>query len=165
MPESAGGKPPRRRDAEGHWQTAHSWESLVERQIREAVEDGLFDNLPNRGQPLPNDDNPYAADWGLAYHVLKNAGYAPPWIEADKEVRALLAKRDAIIERAANGPAPSDIARQRGRAALEDLVAEANAAIARVNADAPSPKQHRRRLDLTAELDRFDAACRRPSGG
>lgn len=33
---------PQRRDAEGRRQTAHSWESLVERQIREGMETGAF---------------------------------------------------------------------------------------------------------------------------
>ena len=150
----------RRRDAEGNWQTAPSWESLIERQIREAAEEGQFDDLPHHGQPLPNDDNPHAADWGLAFHVLKNAGYAPPWIEADKEVRALLAKRDAIFERAADA-GRSEIAVRRDRAALEDLVAEVNAAIARVNVDAPSERQHRRRLVLADELAQYDEARRR----
>jgi len=162
MPKPPDDQPPvRRRDAEGRWQAASSWESLIDRQIREAIEDGRFDDLPHRGEPLPNDDNPYAADWGLAFHVLKNAGFAPPWIEADKEVRELLAKRDAILARAAAGSPPSDFARRRDRSALEDLVAAANAAIARVNAEAPGPRQHRRPLSLPDEIARYDDACHR----
>ena len=39
-----------------------TWESLVERQIGEAREQSKFDNLPLHGQPLPNDDNPYAGE-------------------------------------------------------------------------------------------------------
>jgi Domain of unknown function (DUF1992) len=134
-------------------------ETLLDRQIREAAEAGGFDNLPYRGQPLPNDENPYAAEWGLAFHVLKNAGFAPPWIEADKEVRELLARRDAILARAA-GVAPSESGRRRDRGALEKLVIEINAAIARVNAEAPSTRQHRHPLSLATELARYDEACR-----
>jgi hypothetical protein len=154
----------RRRGADGRWQVGGSWESLVDRQIREAAEEGQFDNLPHQGEPLPNDDNPYAAEWGLAFHVLKNAGFAPPWIEADKEVRELLARRDAILERAARGAPPSSMARARDRVALERLVREANAAITRVNSEAPSPKQHRRPLVLADELARYDAAAERGAG-
>lgn len=33
-----------------------SWESWVEAQIRVAMEDGAFDNLPGAGKPLPNLD-------------------------------------------------------------------------------------------------------------
>jgi hypothetical protein len=134
---------------------------LLDRQIREAIEEGRFDNLPHQGKPLPNDENPYAAEWGLAFHVLRNAGFAPPWIEADKEVRALLARRDRILARAATGPAPPEPARRRDRLALEQLVAEVNASIARVNADAPSTRQYRQPLVLADQLDRYDEACGR----
>ena len=162
MPEPPNDQPPvRRRDADGRWQVGSSWETLIDRQIREAAEAGEFDNLPFQGEPLPNDENPYAAEWGLAFKVLKNAGFAPPWIEADKEVRELLDRRDAILARAADGRAMTDIARRRDRAALERLVAEINRAITRVNAEAPSARQHRRPLVLDDELARLDEACRR----
>ena len=36
-----------------------------------------------------------------------------------------------------------------------------NAAIARVNAGAPTDRQQRRPLDLAAELAQYDEACRR----
>ena len=134
---------------------------MIERQIRQAIEAGKFENLPLQGKPLPNDENPYAGEWGLAFRVLRNAGFAPPWIEADKDVRTLLARRDAILARAATGPAPSESARRRDRRALEQLVGEINAAVTRVNAEAPSTRQHRRSLALADELRRYDEACGR----
>lgn len=162
MPDAPDNKPlVRRRDAEGRLQVGPAWETLIDRQIREAVEEGKFDNLPHQGEPLPDDDNPYAGDWGLAFHVLKNAGVAPPWIEADKEVRELLGRRDAILARAAAGSAPSAFARRRDHAALAELVARINASIARVNAEAPTDRQHRRPLVLADEIACYDEACRR----
>ena len=146
-------------------QLGSSGETLLERQIREAVEEGRFDNLPHKGKPLPNDENPYAADWGLAFHVLRNAGFAPPWIEADKEVRALLARRDEILARAATGPAPSELTRRHDCRALEQLVTEVNPWIARVNAEAPTTRQHRRPLVVADELARYDEACRQERPG
>ena len=154
-------KPVRRRDDEGRWQVARSWEALIDRQIREAMEEGKFENLPHQGAPLPNDENPHAREWGLAFHMLKNAGYAPPWIEADKEVRELLERRDSILYRAATGEAPTESARRRDRTAIEKLVAEVNVAITRLNSEAPSTSQHRRPLVLAQELARYDEACRR----
>lgn len=154
-------KPANRIDEHGHRQVAPTWESLVERQIREAMEAGKFDNLPFQGQPLPKEDDAYAGDWALAYHVLRNNRMAPPWIEADKDARALLDRREAIIARAASGPAPTSLARQRDRAALEELVIAINAAVARLNAEAPTDRQHRRPLVLAEELARYDEACRR----
>ena len=151
----------RRRDPDDPWQVDSFRETLIDRQIREAVEDGRFDNLPHQGKPLPNDENPHAADWSLAFHMLKNAGFAPPWIEADKAVRALLARRDAILARAAAGPQPSEFARRRDHSALEQLVSQVNPSIARVNAEAPSTRQHRQLLVLADQLTRYDEACRR----
>ena len=142
-------------------QVGPDWETLIERQIREAMERGQFDNLPHQGEPLPNDDNPLAGDMGLAFHVLKNAGVAPPWIEAAKEAEGLLERRDAILAHAARGEAPSGIARKRDRAALEDIVTRANAAIARVNAEAPAESLFRRPVSLPDTLAKYDEACRR----
>jgi hypothetical protein len=165
MPDASDDKPPvRRRDAEGRLQIGPSWESLIDRQIREAIEEGQFDDLPHQGQPLPNDHNPLAGDWELAFHMLRNAGIAPPWIEADKEVRALLDQRDAILARAAGGDTPSPMARARDRAALEKLIGHVNAAINQVNAGAPTDRQQRRPLVLLDELARYDEACGRLTG-
>ncbi len=149
------------RRADGPPRVAKSWEALIDRQIREAMEAGKFDDLPHQGRPLPNDENPLAGDWGLAFHMLRNAGFAPPWIEADKEVRAALAERDALLDRASAGTPPSAIAKARARASIEDLVSRANAAIARLNVEAPTPRQQRRPLVVADELARYDEACRR----
>jgi hypothetical protein len=159
-------QPPKRaRDADDWWPAGTPRETLIDRQIREAIEEGAFENLPYQGQPLPNDENPYAAEWGLAFHVLRNAGFAPPWIEADKEVRELLDRRDAIVARAAAAPPPTVLARRRAHTQIESLVQRVNAAIARVNAEAPSLRQHRRPLVLGDELRRYDEAGARDLEG
>ena len=146
---------PQRRDAEGNRQTAHSWESLVERQIREGMEAGAFDDLPHRGERLPLEDDAAAGDWAMAHRMLRIAGMAPPWIESDKEARRLLAELEALIERAPRTSPPS---RGRERANLARIVDLANRAIARVNAEAPTARQHRRPLDPVAELERLERA-------
>ncbi|MDQ3870097.1 MAG: DUF1992 domain-containing protein, partial [Chloroflexota bacterium] len=122
-------------------------ESLAERLIREAQEQGAFENLPYRGEQLPLDDDTWAAEMALAFRVLRNAGAAPPWVEADKEVRRLLAERDLLLERAARaGP----LAAPRYRKRLAELVGEVNHAVASLNAEAPS-SVHRRPLDPPTE--------------
>lgn len=163
MPDASNSKRPvQRRDAEGRLHVGPNWETLIERQIREGMEEGKFDDLPLHGKPLPNTDNPYAGERALAFTILKNYGAAPPWIESDKEVRELMAQRDAILARAATGRAPSEIARRRDRANLEALVGRINAAIARVNAEAPTYSVHRRPLLVADELQRYEEACLRP---
>jgi hypothetical protein len=144
---------PERRDAEGRRELGPTWESLVERQIREAMEAGAFDDLPHQGARLPLEDDSAAGDRAMAHRMLRNAGIAPPWIEADKEVRALLAERDRLLDRSTS---TSALSRSRDRAALTRIVAEANRAILRLNSEAPTERQHRRPLDLDAELAELD---------
>ena len=145
-------RPASRLDAEGRRQVAPTWESLIDRQLREAMEEGAFDELPFQGERLPLEDDSAAGEWAMAYRMLRNAGAAPPWIEADKDVRRLLDRRDAILARAARSRVPS----RRDREALEAVVMEINAAIARLNAEAPTDRQHRRPLDVGQELARLD---------
>lgn len=147
---------PIRRDAEGKPIAGPTWESLSERLIREAMERGEFDDLPHKGERIPLDDDSLAGDRALGFHVLRNAGVAPPWIEADKDVRQLLKARDRLLERAPE--ARTEIGRERLRAELARIVAAANDSIDRLNAEAPTPAQHRRRLDLAAELSALNAA-------
>jgi hypothetical protein len=132
-------------------------ETLIERKIREAMEDGAFDGLPHQGERLPLEDDSAAGDWALAHRMLRNAGAAPPWIESDKAARAALDERDRLLERAARmSPAGLD----RARDEMVRIVDAANRAIARVNVEAPTSRQHRRSLDLAAELDRLERAVR-----
>ena len=144
----------KRRDDEGKISVGPTWESIVERQIREAMDEGRFDELPYHGEPLPFDDDSAAGERALGFRVLRNAGVAPPWIEADKEVRALLADRDALLTRAVGA---GESARPRLRRELEGIVVAANRAIERLNSEAPTERQHRRRLDLGEELGRLEA--------
>ena len=136
-------------------QSAKTWESLVERQIREAMDAGAFDDLPYQGERLPIEDDSAAGEWAMAYRMLHSAGAAPPWIESDKEARKQLAALEALIERA---PRISPLSHRRARADLRTIVEAANHAIARVNAEAPTDRQHRRPLDPGAEAERLERA-------
>jgi hypothetical protein len=149
---------PQRKDAEGRPQAASSWESLVEKQIRQAMSQGAFDDLPFRGQRLPLEDDSAAGEWAMAYRILRDAGAAPPWIESDKEARRQMTELEALIERA---PRMSPLSHRRARADLRTIVSAANAAVERLNAEAPTDRQHRRPLDMDRELARLEAAFER----
>ena len=144
-----------RRDGEGGRQIGPDWESLIERQIREATEAGAFDDLPYQGERLPLEDDSLAGEWAMAHRMLRNAGIAPPWIESDKEARALLdGSRRSSAARRRSG-------RRHGRARARITIGscvEANRAIARVNSEAPTDRQHRRPLDPLAERERLERA-------
>jgi hypothetical protein len=138
---------PRHPDPDGTRRPESKWESLVERQIREAMRDGRFDELPYQGAPLPAEDDAAAGDWAMAYRMLRDAGMAPPWIEADKDARAGLEAMDALVDRAMRArPAERD----RLRVAMRSTVLATDRAIERLNAEAPTERQHRARLDPDA---------------
>ncbi len=59
----------------------------VERIIRDAQERGEFSNLEGMGKPLHLEDDHAAGDNALAYHMLKQHGYAPPEVELSREIR------------------------------------------------------------------------------
>ena len=131
-------------------------ETLIERQILAAMDEGAFDDLPHQGRRLPLEDDSMAGDWAMAHRILKNAGVAPAWIEADKMARDRLLEIESLHERATT---MSPLSRARARAELESSVLAANRAIARVNAEAPTDRQHLRPLDLAVELERYDRAA------
>lgn len=64
---------------------------MAEARIQEAVDRGELDNLPGAGKPLPPDDmNPLVPEaLRMAYRVLKNAGFIPPELSLEQEVRHL----------------------------------------------------------------------------
>jgi hypothetical protein len=63
---------------------------IVEQRIREAQENGEFDNLPGRGQPLRLEENSHIPeDLRIAYKILKNADCLPPEIQEKKEIHQL----------------------------------------------------------------------------
>lgn len=124
-------------------------ESLIERQLRDAMADGSWEDLPFQGQPLPLEDDTAAGDRAVGYRMLRSAGFAPPWIESDKEARRRLAERDALLEK---GQGAGELGRTWRRRELTRIVEAANRAIASLNAEAPTDRQHRRPLDLVGEL-------------
>jgi hypothetical protein len=75
------------------------WLDIVDEQISEAEKRGDFDNLRGKGKPLDLRGNPHAGDWEMAYTALAGAGYAPDWIERDKEIRGLIDEARAMLDR------------------------------------------------------------------
>lgn len=63
-------------------------ETLVERKIREAAEQGAFDDLEGSGRPLPILEEPYEENWwlkrfvqreGVSLRDLEDAGVLDRW--------------------------------------------------------------------------------------
>lgn len=89
--------------------TPRQWESAIDKQIREAEERGDFENLPGRGRPLRLES--WDDEWGLAYHVLKQAGETLPWISLGRDIEAAEEKLRRLLDDASKVPLE-----ERGRA-------------------------------------------------
>ncbi len=71
----------------------------VTKQIQEAMERGDFKDLPGKGKPQRRDDNPYIPPAVRTVNqMLKDNGFAPRWIEVDKEIRAETEQAEKLIK-------------------------------------------------------------------
>jgi hypothetical protein len=100
-----------------------SWESWIDRQIREAQERGDFENLPGAGKPIPGLRAPHDELWWLKQKLRdEKLEVTPPALALRKEVEEAVAKiRAAGTEKA-----------------VRRIVAEINERIAAVNATVTS---------------------------
>ena len=124
-------------------------ETLVEKKIREAMEAGEFDDLPGKGQPLNLQENPFEdPDLRTVHRLLRNAGFAPAWIEERKDIDAELENARVKLTRAwllyGND---SDHDWQRNIVEFREKVAELNERIKVYNLKAPSAVFQRRLID------------------
>jgi hypothetical protein len=67
------------------------FETWVERQIREATEQGEFDNLPGAGKPIEDLDKPHDELWWVKQKLRReHFAYLPPTIALRKEAEEAL---------------------------------------------------------------------------
>lgn len=72
---------------------------IAEQRIREAMEQGFFDNSPYRGRPVRlEEDASIAPELRMAFEVLKDAGCLPPEVELRREIASLSELLDTIAE-------------------------------------------------------------------
>lgn len=66
-----------------------SFETWVERQIREATERGAFEDLPGAGKPIPGLDAPHDEHWWIKQKMRSEGlSFLPPSLALRKEVTA-----------------------------------------------------------------------------
>src|SRR5689334_25013095 len=68
-----------------------SWESFIEQQIREAMEEGAFDNLEGKGKPLTDLGREYDPDWWAKKLIEREkVSIAPPALALRRTVEQTL---------------------------------------------------------------------------
>lgn len=137
----------------------------VDRIIEDAIKGGEFENLAGKGKPLTIDENPYIdPEWQLAYHVLKQNGFAPEFIEQRQAIEVELATaREALVRtwawrgRALAEGQPSDWVEgewEKAKAHFIATVEKLNSQVKSYNLTLPSPQLHRKTIDIETEVAR-----------
>lgn len=142
-------------------------ESLTERKIREAIENGEFDDLPGKGEPIDLRENPFEdPDLRIVYRLLRNAGFAPAWIEERKDIDAELAAAQRVLSLAwelfgKGGKAVSETEWERSMKEFREKAFELNQRVRIYNLKAPAAVFHRRQIDADkiVETIRRKANC------
>ena len=138
------------------------WESLIDKKIREAIEQGEFENLAGKGEPIDLSENPFEdPDWRTAHRLLRNAGFAPAWIEDRKDIdaelvaaRVTLARSWTVLQNARNTEHESSagVRWTKALATFREKVEELNRRIHAWNLKAPSVGFQRKRIDIEIEI-------------
>jgi len=119
-------------------------ESMAEKMLREAIEAGEFDNLPGKGERVDLRENPFEdPDLRVVHKLLRDAGFAPAWIEERKDIDAAFEASRRTLCRAwkiyrPGGVSPNDAAWARNVAEFRDKTAELNSRIKIYNLKVPA---------------------------
>jgi hypothetical protein len=132
------------------------WESIVDRRIREAFAEGLFENLPGAGKPLQWEDEALVPpSWRAAFHLLHQSGLAPAWIMLDAKIRDDVGVARQALVRAVAQLDDQDPELCRAVELFTQRVAEINRAIDALNLQVPSSRLARARLQPHFEVERI----------
>jgi DnaJ homolog subfamily C member 28 len=134
-------------------------ESMAEKMLREAIEAGEFDNLPGKGQPVDLSENPFEdPDLRVVHKLLREAGFAPAWIEEQKDIAATFEAGRQTLTRAwkiyrPGGISPNEVAWERNVAEFREKAAELNSRIRLYNLKVPSAVFQRRLFDADKVIE------------
>lgn len=136
-------------------------ESLTEKKLREAIENGEFDDLPGKGEPIDLKENPFEdPDLRVVHRLLRNAGFAPAWIEERKDIDAEFeAARTKLLRAWAlfgkGGKSPSNSEWDRSARDFRENVAELNQRTRIYNLKAPAAVFHRAHIDADKIIEKI----------
>ena len=142
----------------------------LDEQIRKAIEDGAFDDLPGKGKPLDLQQNPYEDPaWRMAFHMLRSSGYSLPWIETRQQIEKDYEAACEALDRswswyqvAKSDPINKRFVEQEWQRAVEvfrQAVAKLNKRILSFNIEVPSEQFQRRLINIEREIARITASA------
>jgi hypothetical protein len=121
-------------------------------------------DLPGKGEPLDLKENPFEdPDLRVVHRLLRNAGFAPAWIEERKAIEAEFEGARTKLSRAwalfgEGGSSPPDAEWERSVRAFRVQVAELNQRIKIYNLKAPAAVFHRKHIDADKIIEEISNA-------
>jgi DnaJ family protein C protein 28 len=138
----------------------------LDEQIRRAIEEGQFDDLPGKGKPLDLNQNPHEdPSWRMAFNMLRSSGHTLPWIETRKDIetafegvlksltRSWTWRNLALEDNQPYGLIEDEW--QRALKAFRDKIDDLNKRIFDYNLEVPSDQFKRRFIDLDREVEKI----------
>ena len=137
---------------------------VIDAIIKKAMEEGKFDNLPGKGQPLNLENNPFVDEsWRMAFDILKKDGFALPWMEKRSQIEDELAQAKMALARtwawhqeklAAGGKEPwIEQEWKTAQRKFEEKAVELNNRIDGYNLEVPSVTFQRKRINVEREVE------------
>jgi DnaJ family protein C protein 28 len=131
------------------------WARVVEEQIQEAIERGVFDHLSGKGQALNLGGNPFEEPLaGTMRRLLRDNGSSHPLIEARRALESEVDECRIELRRAwsSHRRYPSEPAWEHACARFRQRIREINRQIKLNNLKAPLPNFHMRVVDAEADI-------------
>lgn len=147
---------------------------IIDDQIRKAIEEGAFDDLPGKGKPLALDENPFEdPSWRIENRILRSNGFSLPWIETRKDIERdyKIALDELIrtwhwrtrrIEQGLLGPGLESEWTQ-AQEIFKSKVMDLNKRIFNYNLEAPLDQFKLRPVNFEKEINRIAAPSAAPS--
>jgi hypothetical protein len=135
------------------------FESLTEKRLRKAIENGEFSDLPGKGEPVDLRENPFEdPDLRVVHRLLRNAGFAPAWIEERKDIDAELLAAQTKLSRAwalfgEEGTRPSEAEWDRSVKEFREQIVDLQQRITIYNLKAPAAVFQRKHIDAHKMLE------------
>ena len=130
------------------------------------MEEGAFDNLPGKGKPIDLSENPFEdPDLRTVHRLLRDAGFAPAFIEERKNIDATLERERTTLARAWNlrqraSQTYGEASWQRALVAFRAQVSELNQRIRLHNLRVPATAFQRKLIDAELEIERAQNTSR-----
>ncbi len=140
------------------------YQHSIDEQIRKAIKEGQFENLPGKGEPMDLSANPHEDPaWSVAFRAIRSSGHTLPWIEKRQQIEADLETARQNLLRAWHWY--QDTQRDAGnfyqhewKRAQDDFrekITELNKHIFNYNLEVPADQFQRRQIKVDGEIERI----------